>query len=104
MRFHGQPFRRLCAIAALVAIAGLGGCVTPGKSVGPPPPPKAEVAEEVPGPVTTPTRPLDSDQPYFLKLGNMSSSRTPVRVGVLLPFGSAGGTRALANTMLKAAE
>jgi ABC-type branched-subunit amino acid transport system substrate-binding protein len=33
------------------------------------------------------------------------SGHTPVRVGVLLPFGSsAGGTRALANTMLKAAE
>src|SRR5436189_4422620 len=104
MRFPGQPFRRLCAIAGLVAIVGLGGCVSPGKPVGPPPPPKPEVTEEVPGPVTTPTHPLERDEPTFLRLGNMGSSRTPVRVGVLLPFGSAGGTRALANTMLKAAE
>lgn len=104
MRFHSQPLRRLCAIVGLVAIVGLGGCVTPGKAVGPPPPTRPEVTEEVAGPVTTPTHPLDHDQPNFLRLGNMSSSRTPVRIGVLLPFGSSGGTRALANTMLKAAE
>src|SRR6185312_11095100 len=97
-------FRRLCAIAGLVAIAGLGGCATGGPA-GPIVPAKpAETAETIPN-QTTPTHPLDSDQPTFLKLGNMSASHTPLRVGVLLPFGSANAaTRGLANTMLKAAE
>jgi ABC-type branched-subunit amino acid transport system substrate-binding protein len=55
-------------------------------------------------PTTNPTHPLDSDQSSFLRLSN-TGSHTPVRVGVLLPFGSStAGTRALANTMLKAAE
>lgn len=78
--------------------------MTPGKVVGPPVPPKPVAAEDVAGPVTTPTHPLDHDQPTFLRLGNMSPNKTPVRVGVLLPFGASGGTKALANTMLKAAE
>jgi branched-chain amino acid transport system substrate-binding protein len=40
-----------------------------------------------------------------LRLGNMNSSRVPVRVGVLLPFSNgSAGTRALAASMMKAAE
>jgi branched-chain amino acid transport system substrate-binding protein len=97
-------FRRLCAIAGLVAIAGLGGCATTGPA-GPPVPQKPTQTTEVPGPVTTPTHPLRSDDPNFLRLGNISPSHTPIRVGVLLPFGNANpATRGLANTMMKAAE
>ncbi len=90
----------------MVAIAGLSGCVSTPKPVTPPVAEKpADQAAETPIPITTPTHPLSSDKPGFLRLGNMGSSRTPVRIGVLLPFGSnVGSTRALANTMLKAAE
>jgi ABC-type branched-subunit amino acid transport system substrate-binding protein len=108
MRFPAASFpaqfRRLCAIAGLVAIAGLGGCATKGKPGAPVVPQGPVLSEETTVPTTTPTNPLEADQPNFLRLGNMSSSRTPVRVGVLLPFGAGGGTKALANTMLKAAE
>lgn len=67
------------------------------------PPPKSQETSETA--VTTPTHPLDADQPSFVRLPNIPSSHTPVRVGVLLPFtnGSAA-TRALAASMLKAAQ
>ncbi|HEX2592497.1 MAG TPA: penicillin-binding protein activator [Rhizomicrobium sp.] len=105
MRFPVPSFRRLCAIAGLVAIAGLAGCATTKKGPDIAPTPKPTETAETVVPTTTPTHPLDSDSPSFLRLGNMSSARTPVRIGVLLPFGSStAGTKALANTMLKAAE
>jgi len=104
MRLFAASFRRVCAIAGLVAIAGLGGCVTTPKVTGPVAPVKPTEVSEPVAPPTVPTHPLTADQPNFLRLGNMSGSRTPVRVGVLLPFGAGGSTRALANTMLKAAE
>jgi ABC-type branched-subunit amino acid transport system substrate-binding protein len=48
--------------------------------------------------------PLDRDQPNYLRLPGLPSG-TPVRVGVILPFSSGSpGTRALAASMLKAAE
>ncbi|HXM00909.1 MAG TPA: penicillin-binding protein activator [Rhizomicrobium sp.] len=90
---------RVCAIAALVASASLSGCVTaPPKA---PPPPPAAVQT---GPITPSTHPLTSDQPDFLRLPNTPAG-TPVRVGILLPFSNgSAATRALAQSMLKAAE
>jgi ABC-type branched-subunit amino acid transport system substrate-binding protein len=48
---------------------------------------------------------LTGEEPGFVKLDNMSEGRTPIRIGVLLPFtnGSAS-TRALAASMMKSAE
>ena len=90
--------RRLCTIVAAVSIAVLAGCTTPPP---PPPPPVAPVAPP------TPLAPhqLTADQPDFLRLPNMAKDKTPLRVGVILPFSNASpGTRALAGAMLKAAE
>jgi ABC-type branched-subunit amino acid transport system substrate-binding protein len=48
--------------------------------------------------------PLDKDQAGYLRLPGLADG-TPVRVGVMLPFSaSAPGTRALAQSMLKAAQ
>ncbi len=86
---------RLCAIAAAAAIAGLSACTPP-----PPPPPKVVAP---PPPVAG--NPLDRDLPGYLRLPNTPPDTTPVRVGIILPFSSATpGTRALAASMLKAAE
>ncbi len=89
---------RVCAIAALVA--SIAACVAePPKA---PPPPPAPVV--VSGPVAPSTHPLTSDQPDFLRLPNTPGG-TPVRVGILLPFSNgSAATRALAQSMLKAAE
>jgi branched-chain amino acid transport system substrate-binding protein len=91
-------FRRLCTIVAAVSIAALSGCVTPTaappKPVVPPPPPPAAAPHQ-----------LSQDESYFLRLPNMAKDKTPLRVGVILPFSNASpGTRALANAMMKAAE
>ena len=49
--------------------------------------------------------PLDQDLPAFLRLPNIAADHTPVRVGMILPFGSgAAATRNLAAAMLNAAE
>ena len=90
--------RRLCTILAAISIAALSGCMMPAAS--PPVPPK---------PVTPPApmapHQLSADAPQFLRLANMAKDKTPLRVGVILPFSNATpGTRALANAMLKAAE
>jgi len=90
---------RLCAIVACVSIAALAGCVT-----APPPPPKAPVVPPPPPQAAAPHQ-LSADEPGFLRMSNMDMSRTPVRVGVILPFSNASaGTRSLAGAMLKAAE
>jgi branched-chain amino acid transport system substrate-binding protein len=48
---------------------------------------------------------ISADQPTFLKLSNLAPDKTPVRVGVILPFAdSSASVRALANSMMKAAE
>jgi ABC-type branched-subunit amino acid transport system substrate-binding protein len=48
---------------------------------------------------------LSADEPGFLRMSNMDQAKTPVRVGVILPFSNASsGTRSLAGAMLKAAE
>jgi ABC-type branched-subunit amino acid transport system substrate-binding protein len=86
---------RFCAIAALVAIAG---CVTKPPPPAPkpaPPPPQEPLA----------ANPLDHDMPGYLRLPGMAEDSVPVRVGIILPFGSSSAsTRALAQSMLKAAE
>lgn len=74
-------------------------------AVKPAPLPPVAPAPGAETPITPPTHPLASDEPNFLRLGNMPEGKTPVRVGVLLPFtnGSAG-TRVLSANMMKAAE
>jgi ABC-type branched-subunit amino acid transport system substrate-binding protein len=90
---------RLCAITALISIAALAGCVNT-----PPPPPKAAVVPPPPPKAAAPHQ-LSADEPRFLRLSNMAKDKTPVRVGVILPFSnSSPATRALAGAMLKAAE
>jgi ABC-type branched-subunit amino acid transport system substrate-binding protein len=49
--------------------------------------------------------PMTAEEPGFLRLPNMADGTVPVRVGVILPLTSATpATRALAASMLKAAE
>jgi ABC-type branched-subunit amino acid transport system substrate-binding protein len=77
------------------------GCVS-----GPPPAPKIAPLPPKPQPTASLARhPLTGEQRGFLRLSNMASGRTPVRVGVLLPFSNgSSSTRALASSMLRAAE
>jgi hypothetical protein len=86
---------RFCAIAALVAIAA---CTA--KPQGPAPVAQAPLVKE-----PTAANPLDKDMPGYLRLPGMAADAVPVRVGIILPFtSSSAGTRALAGSMLKAAE
>jgi branched-chain amino acid transport system substrate-binding protein len=86
---------RFCAIALAVAIAAC----TP-KPQGPGPVTKAPVPE---GPVAA--NPLDRDLPSYLRLPGIPEGATPVRIGIILPFGSSSApTRALAASMMKAAQ
>ena len=86
---------RFCAIALAVAIAG---CTTP-----PPPPPPVVVPP--PPKVAVVKNPLDHDLPSYLRLPGMAPDVVPVRVGIILPFtSSTAATRALAQSMMKAAE
>jgi len=76
------------------------GCVTPQ----PPPPPPPQVKSTLP-PGTIAGHPLTGDQPGFARLDNLPEGHTPVRVGLLLPFSNGSpGTRALAASLMKAAE
>lgn len=82
---------RFCAIAAALAIAA---CTTA-------PPPKPMIPAP-PAPLAA--NPLNQDLPSFLRLPGLADG-TPVRVGIILPFSSgAASSRALAQSMLKAAE
>ena len=84
---------RFCAIALLAAIAG---CVAPQPPAPPAPPPLP------PEPLAA--NPLDRDLPNYLRLPGLADG-TPVRVGIILPFSSSSApTRALAQSLLKAAE
>ncbi len=86
---------RFCAIAAALAIAAC----TP-KPEAPPPAPPMIVAP--PAPLAA--NPLDRDLPTFLRLPGLGDG-VPVRVGIILPFTSSSApTRALAASMMKAAE
>jgi ABC-type branched-subunit amino acid transport system substrate-binding protein len=94
---------RISAILATLAIATLSSCVTapPPKPVVPPPRPEETNTTQLPAA----THPLTADQPDFARLPNIPSGHTPVRIGVLLPFTNGSpATRALANSMLKAAQ
>ncbi len=94
-----RPMRRLCAIAGAVSIALLAGCQPP------PAPPPAPVAAPPPAPAKVAPHQLSQDEPQFLRLPNMDKSKTPLRVGVILPFSNASAaTRVLAASMMKAAE
>ena len=85
---------RLCAIAAAVAIAAC----TPRPET-----PAAPMIAVHQGPIAS--NPLDRDQLNYMRLPGLADGATPVRVGIILPFtSSSAGTRALAGSMLKAAE
>lgn len=89
-----RSLSRLCAIALAVAIAG---CTA---RPAPPPPPPMVAAPQAP----IAANPLDRDMPTYLRLPGLPQG-TPVRVGVILPFSStAPATRALAASMMKAAQ
>jgi ABC-type branched-subunit amino acid transport system substrate-binding protein len=84
---------------AIVLVSGIAAsCVTPK------PPPPLPPAPVLPPPPPA-GHPLTSDSPAFLRLPNTDPSQTPLRVGVILPFGSnTAATRNLAAAMLKAAQ
>ena len=89
---------RSCVIAAIVAIA-LAGCTTEKQ------PTHAAPAFAPPPPQEPAPHQLSQDEPGFLRLPNMTPGRVPVRVGVILPLSSSSpGTRALANSMMRAAQ
>jgi branched-chain amino acid transport system substrate-binding protein len=95
-----RSLRRLCAIGSIVAIGAICGCAPPPS---PKPVPPAPVLRPLPS-ATQPTHPLLGDRTGFLRLGNMEPGRTPLRIGVLLPFSSGSATtRSLASSMMKAA-
>jgi ABC-type branched-subunit amino acid transport system substrate-binding protein len=94
--------RRFCAIAGLVASAALAGC-----QIAPVAPKPAVPVAPVAAPVVTtaPSNPLVADDPSFVRLGNIRADKTPVRVGLLLPFSNGSAqTRFLAASMMKAAQ
>jgi branched-chain amino acid transport system substrate-binding protein len=92
---------RFSVIAAFLAIGLVAGCETE-NGAKPPPPPQATAALPT-GPVAG--HPLTGEEPGFVRLGNMSSNRVPVRIGMLLPFNNgSAATRALAASMMKSAE
>lgn len=95
-----RVIRGLCIAASFLAIGVLGCAPTP------PPAPSRPPPAAPPRPTgTIPTHPLTGEQAGFLRLGNTPSGRTPVRVGVLLPFSNgSAATRTLASSMMKAAE
>jgi branched-chain amino acid transport system substrate-binding protein len=92
---------RVCAIAGALAIAGLSACMTAPEPKAPPPPPQAQQAQ----PKYVARHPLTGEEPGFVRLSNTPQGRTPVRVGVLLPFSNgSAATRGLAKAMLNAAQ
>jgi ABC-type branched-subunit amino acid transport system substrate-binding protein len=94
--------RRFCAIAGLVASAALAGCTTAPPTVAP----AAPAAPNTPATnLPPPTNPLVADDPSFTRLGNIPAGKTPVRVGLLLPFSNGSAqTRLLAASLMKAAQ
>jgi len=93
------PPSRLFAIALCL---GLAACATPPPKAPPPPPPKPVVV--VP-PAPAAPHPLDQNLPTFLSLPNLAKDHTPVRVGIILPFGSRDATaRNWAAAMMNATE
>ena len=94
-----HDFRR--GVTILLGLMVLGGCMM---AAPPAPKPVASVARAIP-PGTPATHPLGADQSNFVRLGNIPSGQTPVRIGILLPFSNGSATtRALADSLLKSAE
>lgn len=92
---------RFSVIPALLAIGVLAGC----EFEAPVKPVATEVAPAAQPNTRTAQHPLSGEEPGFLRLGNMNPNHVPVRIGVLLPFSNGSpGTRALAASMMKAAE
>jgi ABC-type branched-subunit amino acid transport system substrate-binding protein len=104
MAFSFRPspaVRRFCAIAGLVASAALAGCQTAPVA----PKPVIPVATVTTPGITAPNHPLAADDPSFTRLANIPAGKTPVRVGLLLPFSNGSAqTRLLAASMMKAAQ
>jgi len=95
MPVSSHVLHRFCAIATAVAIAAC----TP-RPEGPPPAPPVIIVPQAP----QAANPLDRDQPSYLRLPGQEGA-VPVRVGIILPFTSSSApTRALAASMMKAAE
>jgi len=88
-------------VAVLVGSVVPGGCMM---ATPPAPKPTIPMVRALPQ-GTRAAHPLLADQNSFLRLGNLPTGQTPVRIGVLLPFtnGSAS-TRALATSLMNAAE
>ena len=94
-----QLKRRSCAIAPVLAIALAAACTS-----GAPTAPRAPVIS-VPPPESPAAHQLGGDQPNFARLPNLYGTSVPVRVGIILPLSSSNaGTRALATSMMRAAE
>lgn len=92
--------RLLSAILLVFGIVALGGALAGCASRTPPPPP---VVVAPPPPVAS--NAITEDKPGYFRLSNMPMGRTPVRVGIILPFNSAtSSTRALAHAMMKGAQ
>lgn len=92
--------KRLYAIAGVLTIAALAGCVTTPAPKAPPPRPAPVQTHR-----TAATHPLTGEQPGFVRLSNTPQGHVPVRVGVLLPFSNgSAATRSLAKAMLNAAQ
>ena len=88
--------RRLCATAAVLSIAALCGCTTTATV----PAPVAPIVQVPPAP-----HQLTAESPQFFRLPNQAPGKTPIRVGLILPFAeSSANARALAGAMMKAAE
>jgi len=92
---------RAASLAIVVGLTFVAGCETETAVK-----PVAPVAAPATGPTTPEAQHLmTGEEPGFLRLGNMSPNRAPVRVGILLPFSNgSAATRALAASMMKAAE
>jgi branched-chain amino acid transport system substrate-binding protein len=90
IRLHPNRFLAVAALALLASCTP-----PPAPKTAPPPPPPPPVVEA----------PKNQNQPDYVRLPNQPEGATPVRVGVILPFSSANAaTRALAGSMMKAAE
>jgi len=90
----GFHLNRFFAAAALAGLAACGGQQNTPKTPALPPAPPAVVEA-----------PRNQNQPDYLRLPNQPDTVLPVRVGVILPFASSNAaTRALAGSMMKAAE
>jgi len=96
-----RNLRRVARLAPLFALAIVCGCMM---AAPPAPKPVAPVARTIPA-GTRATHPLTADQSGFLRLGNIPPGRTPVRIGILLPFSNGSSTtRTLAASLMKSAE